>query len=145
MQPLSWRSKLEAVMSDLPVSQYIEASGDGHRLAGTRISLESVAYAVRRGETVDDILADFLAPQSGQTVEGAVAFVRSHSREIGAYLAKQSSSWARAREANPPDLVEMARRYRKERISNPPDGSSAGRRGPPARDRPRSSNPGTCH
>jgi hypothetical protein len=33
MQPLSWRSKLEAVMSDLPVSQYIEASGDGYRLA----------------------------------------------------------------------------------------------------------------
>ena len=119
MQPLSWRSKLEAVMSDLPVSQYIEASGDGYRLAGTRISLESIAYAVRRGETVDDILADFPALQSRQTVEGAVAFVQSHPGEIGAYLAEQSLGWDRARQVNPPDLVEKARRYRKERDLKP--------------------------
>jgi uncharacterized protein (DUF433 family) len=106
-------------MGDLPVSQYIEASGDGYRLAGTRISLDNVAHAVSRGETVDDILADFPALQSRQMVEGAVAFVRSHSREIGAYLAEQSRGWDRAREANPPDIVEKARRYREERDLKP--------------------------
>jgi uncharacterized protein (DUF433 family) len=106
-------------MSDLPASQYIEASGDGYRLAGTRISLDSIAYAVGRGETVEDILADFPALQSRQTLEGAIAFLQSHPREIGAYLAEQSRSWDRAREANPPDLVDKARRFRKERTLKP--------------------------
>ncbi|MGO4883070.1 MAG: DUF433 domain-containing protein [Bryobacteraceae bacterium] len=106
-------------MSDLPVSQYIEASGDGYHLAGTRISLDSIAYAVSRGETIEEILADFPALQSRQTLEGAVDFVRSHPKEIGVYLAEQSSNWDHAREANPPDLAEKARRYRKERDLKP--------------------------
>jgi uncharacterized protein (DUF433 family) len=106
-------------MSDLPASQYIEARGDGDRIAGTRISLDSIAYAVRRGETAEDILADFPALQSRQKLEGVIAFVQSHSREVGAYLAEQFRRWDRAREANPPDLVEKARRYRKERDLKP--------------------------
>src|ERR1039457_593200 len=69
-------------MSDLPASQYIEARGDGYRVAGTRISLDSIAYAVRRGETVGDILADFPAIQSRQKLEGVIAFVQSHPREV---------------------------------------------------------------
>lgn len=75
-------------MSDLPASQYIEARGDGYRVAGTRISLDSIAYAVRRGETVGDILADFPALQSRQKLEGVIAFVQSHPREVDAYLAE---------------------------------------------------------
>jgi len=106
-------------MSDLPVSQYIEASGDGYGSAGTRISLDSIAYAVSRGETVDGILADFPALQSYQTLEGALDLVRSHPKEIGAYLAEQSRDWDHAREANPPDLVEKAERSRQERDLKP--------------------------
>ena len=145
IQHRSRRSKLETATSDLPASQYIEASGDGYRIAGTRITLDSIAYAVRRGETVEDILADFPALQSRRKLEGTIAFIQSHPLEIGAYLAEQSRRWDRAREANPPDLVEKARRYRTERVSNPLEGPSAGRRGPPVRDRPRSSEVGPRH
>jgi len=106
-------------MSELPASQYIEVRGAGYRIAGTRISLDSIAYAVRRGETVEDILADFPALQSRQKLEGAIAFVQSHSREVDAYLAERASHGNRARKANPPDLVEKARRYRKERDLKP--------------------------
>jgi uncharacterized protein (DUF433 family) len=106
-------------MSDLPASQYIEARGDGYRVAGTRISLDSIAHALRRGETVGEILADFPALQSRQTLEGVVAFVQAHQREVGAYLAEQDRRWDRARKGNPPDLVEKARRYRKEKDLRP--------------------------
>ncbi|MGA2740755.1 MAG: hypothetical protein ABSG65_25370 [Bryobacteraceae bacterium] len=106
-------------MSDLPASQYIEACGDGYRVAGTRISLDSTAHAVRRGEPVEDILADFPALQSRQTLEGVVTFVQAHPREVGAYLAEQDRRWHRARKGNPSDLVEEARRYREVRDLKP--------------------------
>ena len=106
-------------MGDLPASNYIEAHGDGYRLAGTRISLDSVAYAVLRGENVEDILADFPALQSRHILEGAAAFIQPHTQEVGAYLAEQSRHWDRARKAKPPDLVEKARQYRKEKDLKP--------------------------
>jgi uncharacterized protein (DUF433 family) len=106
-------------MSDLPASQYIEVHGGGYRIAGTRVSLDSIAYAVGRGETIEEILADFPVLQSRQILEGAIAFLLSHPQEVGAYLTEQSRSWDHAREANPPDLVKKARRYRKERDLRP--------------------------
>ena len=42
-----------------------------------------------------------------------------HQREVGAYLAEQDRRWDRARKGNPPDLVEKARRYRKEKDLRP--------------------------
>jgi len=106
-------------MSDLPASQYIEARGDGYRVAGTRISLDSIAHALRRGETVGEILADFPALQSRRNLEGVVAFVQAHQREVGDYLVEQDRRWDRARKGNPPGLVEKARRHRKERDLKP--------------------------
>jgi uncharacterized protein (DUF433 family) len=106
-------------MRDLPASRHIEVQGGGYRIAGTRISLDSIAYAVRRGETVEGILADFPALRSRQMLEGAIDLIQAHPREVAAYLAEQSRSWDRARKANPPELVEKARKYRKERDLKP--------------------------
>ncbi len=64
-------------MGDLPANPYVEAHG------GTRISLDSIAYAVRRNETVTEIHADFPAIESRQLLESAVAFVQSHPPEVG--------------------------------------------------------------
>jgi uncharacterized protein (DUF433 family) len=106
-------------MSDLPASPYIEVHGGGYRIAGTRISVDSIAYAVLRGETVEDILADFPALRSRQILEGAIDLIQAHPRAVAAYLAEQSRSWDRARTVNPPKFVEKARKYRKERDLKP--------------------------
>ena len=99
----------------IPESQHIERKGNGYYVAGTRISLDSIAYAVGRGETVDQILSDFPALQSREKLESVVAFVQAHPREVNAYLADTAQRWEEARKLNAPDLVEKASEYRKAR------------------------------
>jgi uncharacterized protein (DUF433 family) len=99
----------------MPTNRYVEYRGGGYYIAGTRISLDSIAYAVQRGESVEDILADFPALESRQELEGVVAFIQAHTHEINAHLAENAQRWEDARKLNPPDLVEKARKYRKER------------------------------
>jgi len=99
-------------MTALPFSPYIEASGAGYRVAGTRISLDRIAYAIRRGEGAEHILADFPALKSREKLDGVLGFLQSHQREAGVYLAERAARWDRAREANPPSLAAKARRYR---------------------------------
>lgn len=99
-------------MIEMPASQYVEARNHGYYVAGTRISLDSVAYAVGRGETLEEILADFPALESRQKLEGAIAFINAHPSEIEVYLAEMAQRWEEARKLNPPHLTEKARRYR---------------------------------
>ena len=106
-------------MVELPASQYIEMRNGGYYLAGIRISLDSIIWAVRRGETVEEILADFPVLKSREKLEGAVAFVKAHPKEIRGYLAERARKWEKARKLNPPELVEKVRRFRKERKLRP--------------------------
>lgn len=99
----------------MPASEYVEPCGSGYYIAGTRVSLDSVGYALRRGETIDDILADFPALKSRTKLEGVIAFIRAHPREINVYLSESTKLWEHAREQNAPDLIEKTRKYRKER------------------------------
>ena len=99
-------------MVEMPAGQYVEARNHGYYVAGTRISLDSVACATGRGETLEEILADFPAIDSRQVLEGAIAFINAHPSEIEIYLAEKAGRWEEARKLNPPHLVERARRYR---------------------------------
>ena len=71
-------------MIELPTSPHIEQRDSGYFLAGTRISLGSIACAVGRGVTVDEILGDFPAIKSRSGLDGAVEFIKAHPREIEA-------------------------------------------------------------
>ena len=102
-------------MIQMPSDPCIEMRNQGYYLAGTRISLDSIAYAVGRGETVEKILADFPVLESRQKLEGAIAFVQAHPKEIESYLAENARRWEQARKQNPPDVVEKARKYREKR------------------------------
>jgi hypothetical protein len=99
-------------MPETLASPYIEMRNRGYYLTGSRISLDSIAYAVRRNETVDEILEDFPAISSQRNLEGAVAFVKSHPDEVGAYLEENARLWEEARKLNPPELVEKMRIFR---------------------------------
>jgi uncharacterized protein (DUF433 family) len=98
-------------MNEMPASPYVEARGRRHYIAGTRISIDSIAYAFRRGETVEDILEDFPSLQSGEKLDGAIAFVRAHPVEIETYLAEGERLQKELEGQNPPEIVERIRKY----------------------------------
>ncbi|SPF40394.1 conserved hypothetical protein [Candidatus Sulfopaludibacter sp. SbA4] len=101
-------------MIEMPTNQFVEIRNQGYYLAGSRISLDSVAYALKRGETVEEILADFPVIENRQRLEGAIAFIKAHPVEVDAYLAEKAERWEELRKQNPPppELLERIRRYR---------------------------------
>lgn len=98
-------------MLNLPPSQFIEPQNKGYRLAGTRISLDSVAYGVLRGQGVDEILADFPMIKSRSVLARAVAYIKDHPEEIKSYLDEREREWDEATKRNPPHILEKIRRY----------------------------------
>lgn len=65
--------------------EYVEQSESGYRIAGTRVSLDSVVYAFRRGASPESIQRSFPTVALEQ-VYGAITFYLAHEQEIDAYL-----------------------------------------------------------
>lgn len=99
-------------MLELPANDHVEFRNQGYYVAGTRISLDSIAYAVRRGESVEEILADFPALSSREKLVGAIAFIKTHREAINVYLNEKAERWERDRKLNPQELVDKVRRQR---------------------------------
>jgi uncharacterized protein (DUF433 family) len=73
--------------------EYVILTPDGGwRVAGTRVSLDSVVYAYWQGRLPEAIAADFPA-LSLEQVHGAIAFYLRHRAEIDQYLAEQDRRW----------------------------------------------------
>jgi uncharacterized protein (DUF433 family) len=98
-------------MHKLPPTEFIEPQNKGYRLAGTRISLDSIAYGVLRGQSVDEILADFPMIKSRSVLTGAVAYIKDHPEEIRSYLDEGEREWDEAMKRNPPHILEKIRKY----------------------------------
>jgi uncharacterized protein (DUF433 family) len=96
-------------------SEYVEQRDSGYYVTGSRVSLDSVVYAFRRGESPATIFEHFPAIGSLAKVYGAIAFALDHPEEIDAYLAAVDREWEEARRQNPPDMIEKVRRARRER------------------------------
>jgi uncharacterized protein (DUF433 family) len=96
-------------------NEYVELRNSGYYVAGSRVSLESVVYAFRRGEAPETIFEHFPAIGSLAKVYGAIAFMLDHPQEIEEYLLKQERQWDESRRENPPNVVEKVRRAREER------------------------------
>jgi uncharacterized protein (DUF433 family) len=90
----------------------VERRNEGYYVAGTPISLDSIAWALQRGESADDIFEDFPAVGSRQKLDAVIAFIAAHRPEMEAYLAAGARQWQEARKRNPPELVEKARALR---------------------------------
>lgn len=85
--------------------QYVTKLANGaYRVAGTRVSMDSVVYAFWRGESPESITDSFPALTLEQ-VYGAIAYYLGHRAEIDAYLEQGEAEFEklrrRAREANP--------------------------------------------
>jgi uncharacterized protein (DUF433 family) len=96
--------------------EYIEARDGNYYVAGTRISLDSIVHAFRRGESPETICQNFELLRL-EEVYGAIAYYLANQADIDAYLLRQNEKWAEGRrnaEPLPGDLRERLIRAREE-------------------------------
>ena len=97
--------------------EYIEQRDTNYYIAGTRISLDSIVYAFRQGESPETICQNFEL-LGLEEVYGAIAYYLANQAEIDAYLVRQNEKWAggkRNAEPLPANLREKLMRAREER------------------------------
>ena len=94
-------------------SEYVELRGQGYYVKGTRISLDSVVYGFRNGESAETIQENF-ASLTLEEVYGAIAYYLGHKPEIDEYLKAGEAEFEAARRAQviPEDLRARLQRAR---------------------------------
>jgi uncharacterized protein (DUF433 family) len=99
--------------------EYVEQNEGAYRIAGTRVSLDSVVYAFRRGASPESIQRSFPLLTLEQ-IYGAIAFYLAHVEEIDRYLLAGEEEFEEmrraSREANP-EWYEKLDRARKEALT----------------------------
>jgi uncharacterized protein (DUF433 family) len=79
--------------------QYIESIDDSYRIAGTRVSLDSIVHAYWSGQTAEAIAQSFPGLTLEQ-VHGALAFYLAHRSEIDARLERAEAEFEALRDAS---------------------------------------------
>ena len=79
-------------MPVVAVKTYIEYRNDAYWVEGTRISLDSIAYAFQQGLSPESIVQSFPLLTLEQ-VYGAIAFYLANRAEIDAYLAAEAAAF----------------------------------------------------
>jgi uncharacterized protein (DUF433 family) len=100
---------------------YVEKRDDGYCISGTRVSLDSIVYAFRRGASPETIKSSFPALTLEQ-VYVAITYYLSKQTEIDEYLRQSEEAYEAARQANhdqlrreEPELYERLMRAKDER------------------------------
>jgi uncharacterized protein (DUF433 family) len=78
---------------------YVEQRDGGYWIAGTRVSLDSIVYAFRRGASPETIRSCFPVLTLEQ-VYGAITFYLSRQAEVDAYLQQAEAEYEAAWRAN---------------------------------------------
>jgi uncharacterized protein (DUF433 family) len=74
--------------------EYIEQRNGGYYVTGTRVSLDSVVYGFRRGESAEEIAYQFQALTLEQ-INGALAFYLANRHVIDVYLDEREKEYDR--------------------------------------------------
>jgi uncharacterized protein (DUF433 family) len=96
--------------------EYIEQRDGAYYVAGTRISLDSIVHAFRRGESPETVCQNFELLRL-EEVYGAIAYYLANQADIDAYLIRQNEKWAEGKrnaEPLPDSLREKLIRAREE-------------------------------
>ncbi len=83
-----------------------------YRIAGTRVSLDSVVYAYKRGELAETIVQNFPSLTLAQ-VHGAIAFYLSNREMIDKYLQQNEIEYERQRREQRSKDPEFYARFEK--------------------------------
>ena len=78
--------------------EYVDRIGDVYRIAGTRVSLDSVVYCFCNGESPESIVQSFPTLTLEQVFE-AIAYYLDHREEIDDYIKQGESEYESRREA----------------------------------------------
>lgn len=96
--------------------EYIEKRDGNYYVAGTRISVDSIVHAFRRGDSPETICQNFELLHL-EEVYGAIAYYLASQGEIDVYLIRQGEKWAdgnRNSQPLPASLRERLLRAREE-------------------------------
>ncbi len=94
--------------------EYIEQRDGGYYVASTRVSLDSIVHAFRRGESPETICQNFDTLRL-EEVYGAIAYYLANETSIDAYLTRQDRKWEERRRGAEPLPNEMRNRLRQAR------------------------------
>ena len=98
--------------------EYIEQRDGSYYLTGTRISLDSIVHAFRRGDSAETICQNFELLRLAE-VYGAIAYYLENQTNIDAYLMHQSETWEQGRRSAEPLPNELRERLMEARDELP--------------------------
>jgi len=77
--------------------QYVAQTDEGYRIAGTRVSLDSIVYAFFSGQTAESIAQSFPV-LSLEQVYGAITYYLANQDAIDTHLAKSEAQFEEMRQ-----------------------------------------------
>ncbi len=90
-----------------------------NRVAGTRISIDSVVIAFQQGDSAEEIQRNF-PDLTLEQVYGTITYYLAHRQEVDTYLQQQRAQWERLRaEEAPSAAIERLRGIRAGRVGLP--------------------------
>jgi uncharacterized protein (DUF433 family) len=99
---------------------YVDQVCEGYRVAGTRVSLDSIVYCFWNGDSPETIVQSFPALTLEQ-VYGAIAYYLGHRETIDQYIKQGEADYEAKREADqesdPMFYQKMAERRRQLKTS----------------------------
>ena len=81
------------------MKEYIEKRDEGYWISGKRISLDSIVYAFRRGQSPESINRSFPL-LTLEEIYGAIAFYLANQAEIDKYLIAEEVEFEKMRETS---------------------------------------------
>ena len=93
---------------------YVAKHNGGYRIKGTRVSLDSVVYAFRDGQSPESIQISFPVLTLEQ-IYGAIAFYLGHRKAVDRCLTEGEAKYETLRKASRaknPELYERLARFR---------------------------------
>lgn len=94
--------------------EYIEERGGNYYVAGTRISLDSIVHAFRRGESPETICQNFELLRL-EEIYGAITYYLANQADVDAYLIRQNEKWAEGRRNSEPLSASLRERLMRAR------------------------------
>jgi uncharacterized protein (DUF433 family) len=92
-------------------TEYVEQAYGAYRVAGSRVSLDSIVHAFNSGHSPETIAQSFPVLTLEQ-VYGSIAYYRGHRDEVDRYLATQEQDYdarrAATRAADPAFYAKLA-------------------------------------
>ncbi|HKP10665.1 MAG TPA: DUF433 domain-containing protein [Blastocatellia bacterium] len=82
------------------MEETIEHRDGAYRIAGTRVSLDSIVYAFNEGLSPETIAREYFPVLSTEQVNRAIAYYLAHRDEIDRYLERGKQEYDALREAS---------------------------------------------